>query len=114
MAKTKTKTLAMLRTSGFLLVAAATIPAAAADAPMLVGGGDNAEIVRPVTATGNVAGGGRMTVQNGISGSFVVTYHDAMPATGAGIPTLAGGGDSATLVYGPSAPAGSRVLASRR
>jgi len=114
MTDTTTKTFALLRMAGCLLLTAATVPAAAAEAPTLTGGGDNAEVTHPQAAPGHIAGGGRMTVQNGNSGSFVVTYHDAMPASGAGMPTLNGGGEDATLVYVPAANAGSGLLASRR
>lgn len=101
--------------AGLALLAAAT-PALAGDGPRLIGGGDNAQVVYDSDEVrGNIAGGGRVIVQNDIEPGFRVTYLEIPPVTGIGVARLIGGGENTTIAYGlpaPSATAG--MLASRR
>jgi len=101
--------------AGLALLAAAT-PALAGNGPRLIGGGENARVVYDAgDVRGNVAGGGRLVVQNDIEPGFRVTYLEVPPVTGIGVARLIGGGENAMIAYGPpsrSATAG--MLASRR
>jgi len=104
----------LLAAGGALL--AATVPALAGDGPRLIGGGENAQVVYDAEELHeNVAGGGRIRVENDIEPGFRVTYFDLPPASGMGVATLYGGGENAMIAYGPAAPsATSRMLAQRR
>lgn len=81
----------------------AGLAASPASAQQLIGGGDNAQVAYPTDATGNVLGGGRVRVTNGVSGGLSTTYLEPMPQGRlVGPATLSGGAENAAVVYGPA------------
>lgn len=99
--------------AGLAVFAATT--ALAGEAPRLTGGGENASVVYGLGDLGNRLGGGRIIAENDVERGFRVTYLEAPPVTGVGVPTLIGGGENTTVAYAPTAPAASAgVMASVR